>query len=214
MKAKVLTAIGGGALTPSGTASANPQPDAFYVQWVSGNTAGSATSGAAASSSAKVAGEVGPFDQTESRYHPVYTALIRTGSDITNQRIWVALTNDPLSHTDAVGSSGARYIGVRFSTAAGDTDWQLASGDGTTGSATDTGVPVQANTFYLIQLNWSIDGQLDCQINNISCTPKTTNLDTGNPTMLGVECTTTALSGAQVQQSTAYISLRYDGNNF
>ena len=153
-----------------GTASASAQPDAFYVRWLSG------------AALKKVAGEVGPFDQTQSRYHPIYIALVRTGSSIAQQRIWVALSSAELSQTDGVGAIATRYIGVRFSTAAGDTTWKLASGDGTTGSVNDTAVLVQPNTFYLIQLNWSIDGQLSCQINNISCAAKTTNLDTGNAT--------------------------------
>lgn len=214
MSAKVLTAIGGEVLVPAGTASASPQPDAFYVQWLSKNGSGSSSSGAGASSTAGIAGEVGPFTQTESRYQPIYTALIRTGTSITNQRIWVALTSASLSKSDGVGSLSTRYIGVRFSTLAGDIDWQLASGDGTTGSAIDTGIPVQANTFYLIQLNWATNGQLDCQINGISCTAKTTNLDTGNPTELGVDCATTTLISTPVAHSIAYISLLYDGNDF
>jgi hypothetical protein len=202
MKAKVLTAIGGEALTPVGTASASPQSDAFYVRWASGAAAN------------KTAGEVGPFTQTQSRYNPIYTALIRTGTSIANERIWVALSSADLSQTDGVGATTVRYIGLRFSTSAGDTDWQIASGDGTTGSVIDSGVAVQPGTYYLIQLNWSIGGQLDCQINGVSCAVKTTNLDTGNPTDLGVDCVTTTLSAVPAVQSTSYISLQYNGNDF
>jgi hypothetical protein len=202
MKAKVLTAIGGEALTSVGAASASPQPDAFYVRWLSSATAN------------KTAGEVGPFTQTQSRYNPIYTALIRTGSNIASQRIWVALSSADLSQTDGAGATAIRYIGVRFSTSAGDTDWQLASGDGATGSVEDTGVAVQPGTAYLIQLNWSISGQLDCQINGVSCAAKTTNLDTGNPTDLGVDCVTTNLGSTAAAQIISYISLLYNGNDF
>jgi hypothetical protein len=202
MSAKTLTAIGGEALTGNGAATASPQPDAFYVQWQSVATA------------KKVAGELGPLTQTQSRYNPIYTALIRTGSSITQQRIWVALTSANLSQSDGAGSISTRYIGVRFSTSAGDTDWQLASGDGSTGSVQDTGVAVQPNTAYLIVLNWATGGELDCQINNVSCAAKTTNLDTGNPTNLGVECTTTTLAGVAVYDCISYVSLLYNGNNF
>jgi hypothetical protein len=203
MQAKALTAIGGEALNSVGSPGASPQSDAFYVQWL-------ATGGAK-----KTAGEVGPFTQTQSRYHPVYTALVRTGSSITQQRIWVALSSADLSQTDGVGTPMAtRYIGLRFSTAAGDTDWQLASSDGITGSAIDSGIAVQPNTVYLIQLNWATDGQVTCLINGISCATKTTNLDTGNPTDLGVDCVVTALTATAKQFSTAYITLLYDGNDF
>jgi hypothetical protein len=203
MQAKGLTAIGGEALGPVGTASASPQSDAFYVQW---NTAAGAK---------KTAGEVGPFTQTQSRYHPVYTALVRTGTSIAQQRIWVALSSGDLSQSDGVGTPMAtRFIGLRYSTAAGDTDWQLVTSDGITGSAIDTGIPVQAGTVYLIQLNWATDGQVTCLINGISCATKTTNLDTGNPTDLGVDCVITSLSASAKYFRTSYITLLYDGNDF
>ena len=202
MHAKALTAVAGEELLPTGSTSASPQPDAFYVQWLSSGTKN------------KFGGEIGPFDQTESRYHPIFTALVRTGSSIANQRIWVALSSGDLSQTDGVGSLATRYVGLRFSTSAGDVDWQLASGDGTTGSVIDTGITVQPNTSYLIQLNWSVDGQLDCLINNISCAAKTTNLDTGNPTNLGVDCVTTNLGTTSVSEKISYLNLLYDGNNF
>jgi hypothetical protein len=203
MQAKGLTGIGGEALNPVGTPSASPQSDAFYVQW---NTAAGAK---------KTAGEVGPFTQTQSRYHPVYTALVRTGTSIAQQRIWVALSSGDLSQSDGVGTPMAtRFIGLRYSTAAGDTDWQLVTSDGITGSAIDTGIPVQAGTVYLIQLNWATDGQVTCLINGISCATKTTNLDTGNPTDLGVDCVITSLSAAAKYFRTSYITLLYDGNDF
>jgi len=202
MHATSLTAIGGGALTPAGTASSNPQSDACYVRWLTPATA------------KKTAGEVGPFDQTQSRYHPIYTALIRTGTSIAHQRIWVALSSADLSGTDGAGATAIRYIGVRFSTSAGDADWQLASGDGTAGSVQDTGVAVQPSTAYLIQLNWSVDGELDCVINGITCAAKFTNLDTGNATNLGVDCVTTTLAATPAAESISYISLLYDGNDF
>jgi hypothetical protein len=203
MQAKVLSAIGGEALGPVGTPTASPQSDAFYVQWL------------ASGGARKTAGEVGPFTQTQSRYHPVYTALVRTGSSITQQRIWVALSSADLSQSDGVGTPMAtRYIGLRFSTAAGDTDWQLATSDGITGSAIDSGIAVQPNTVYLIQINWATDGQVTCLINGISCATKTTNLDTGNPTNLGIDCVITSLTATAKQFKTAYITLLYDGNDF
>lgn len=201
MRAKILTASGGDTLAPVGTASSSPQPDAFYVQWLSGAAA------------KRTAGEVGPFDQTQSRYNPIFSALIRTGSSITQQRIWVAISSADLSQTDGVGAVATRYVGVRFSTSAGDIDWQLASGDGTTGSVQDTGIAVQPNTAYLIQLTWT-GGQLDCQINGVVCATKTTNLDTGDSTDLGVDCVTTTLAAAPAVQLISYLNLLYNGNDF
>jgi hypothetical protein len=204
MGAKALTAIGGETLDPAGTPYASPEPDAFYVKWLSVKSDGLLAK----------TGEIGPFDQTQSRYHPIITTLIRTGTSLAGQRIWVALSSADLSASDGVGALAIRYIGLRFSTQARDTDWQLGSGDGKTGTVNDTGVAVQPNTAYLIQLNWSVDGQLSCLINNISCAAKTTNLDTGNATDLGVDCVTSNLGSTTVSESIAYIGLRYDGNNF
>jgi hypothetical protein len=202
MTSTALTAIGGATLTPVGTASASPQSDAFYVQWLSG------------ASATKTAGEVGPFTQTQGRYRPIFTALIRTGASISKQRIWIALSSADLSQTDGVGSLATRYIGLRYSTSAGDTDWQLASGDGTAASVDDTGIAVQPNTYYLIQLNWSVDGQLSCLINNVSCAAKTTHLDIGGTTDLGVDCVATPLGTVAVSEMISYINLLYNGNNF
>jgi hypothetical protein len=185
-----------------GTASGSPQADAYYVQW---------TSGAAANASA---GIEGPFTQSQARYHPILSALIRTGTTISSQRIWVALASADLSQSDGVGAVATKYIGLRYSTSAGDLDWQLASGDGTSGSVNDTGIVVKPNTAYLIQLNWSVDGQLTCLINNVSSAAKTTQLDTGGVANLGIDCVSTALNTVPAVQSTAYISLQYDGNNF
>jgi hypothetical protein len=200
MHAKALTAIGGEALSPMGTASASPQPDAFYVQWLAG--------------AKKTAGEMGPFDQTQSRYEPILTVLITTGSNISQERAWIALTSADLSQTDGTGSLATRYIGLRYSTAAGDTDWELASGDGTTGSVIDTGIAVQPNTSYLVELDWSGGTQLVCLINGIACATKTTNLDIGNATDLGIECATTSLGTLPTVQDIAYIGLIYNGNDF
>ena len=203
MHATSLTAVAGTNLSPSGTASGNAQPDAYYIQLKS------------AGGAKKYAGEIGPFYQTQSRYHPILTALIRTGSSsIATQRIWVAISAADLSQTDGVNNIATPYVGLRYSTAAGDTDWMLASGDGTSGSVQDTGIPVQPDTAYLMQINWSVDGQLTCLINNISCATKTTNLYSGAPVNMGVDCVTTTLGSPSVFQNTAYISLKYDGNNF
>jgi hypothetical protein len=202
MTATTLTAQGGGTLTPVGIASGTAQADGYFVQWVSG---------AAANASA---GLVGPFTQTEARYHPILTALIRTGTTISSQRIWVALASEDLSQSDGIGAVATKYIGLRYSTSAGDLDWQLASGDGNSGSVNDTGIVVKPNTAYLIQLNWSVDGQLTCLINNVSSAAKTTQLNTGGVANLGVDCVSTTLNAVPAVQSTAYIGLRYDGNNF
>jgi len=196
-----LTAFGGGPLTHLGTHTASRQGDAYYVQFTTGASAHS------------IAGVRGLYTQTEPAFRPAMTALIRTGATLSQQRIWVALTSADLALTDGTSGLATEYVGVRFSTAAGDATWQVASGDGATGSVSDTGVTVQPNTAYLIQLDWSVGGQLTCTINGTAVT-KTTNLDSLGSSDLGVEAEVTALATSKAGLLVSYMHLDYAGNDF
>jgi len=202
LRAKTLVPFGGGEpVIQLGTRSPSPQEDAFYVDYATTHAPNIA------------AGVCGPFTQTLGRYHPVLTALIRTDATLNDQRIWVAMTPSDLALTDGTGPLTTRYVGVRYSATAGDKTWKLASGDGITGSAIDTGVPVAANVSYLIQLDWSVNGQLTCTINGTNVT-KTDNLDTDKKSSLGIESEVTALADLSHQHLISYLRLNYAGNNF
>jgi len=104
-------------------------------------------------------------------------------------------------------------MGLRYSTNASDTKWQCASGDGTTSSATDTGVTVTAGHYYDIILDLSTSGTLVCSVTDnggaYTTVTKTTNLPTG-ATNLGLEETITALAGSAARNiSVAYTYLEY-----
>jgi len=202
MNARYLTPIGGEPLGYVGGLTGTALQDAYYTECVS------------AVGQKSFSGIDGLFIQTQARYHPVMTALVRTGTSIASQRMWVALSSANLSETDGVGAITTRYIGLRYSTSAGDTDWMIASGDGTTGSAIDSGVPVSPSTPYLIQLNWSVDGQLSVLINNVVTGTKTTNLDTGGTTNLGIDLVGTTFQHTPIIVYVAHINLVYDGNDF
>ena len=164
----VLTATNVLTPTSNGTASSSPDSDSNYVQY-----------GTAASTGA-LAGVIQPFSQTQGRYRPKLTTLLRTDTAITNQRIWVALSSADLSATDATGAFATQYVGVRYSTSAGDTTWKCGSGDGANASLVDTGVTVSASTAYQITVDWSVDGTLNCSVatngGTAATTAKTTNL--------------------------------------
>lgn len=201
MTATAVTAVGGNALTVNGTPAASAQTDAYYITWASAATANS------------VAGLTQGFNQTQGRYRPVLKTLIRTDTTIDNRRIWVALTSASLSTSDGIGALATRYVGVRYSSVAGDVNWQCASGDGTTGSVVDTGVAVNASSTYLITVDWSVNGTLTCTINGVATT-KTTELDTTQTANLGIQNSLTTLTALARSHRIAYVRLKYNGNEF
>jgi hypothetical protein len=192
--ATVFTSVGCAAFVVTGTAAASAQTDSYYVQHTSAATINT------------LAGVTQTFIQTQGRYRPKLTALIRTDTTIDNRRIWVALTPVALTTTDGVGALTTRYVGVRYSTSAGDTQWQCASGDGTTGSVVTTGVTVAASTAYKITVDWSVNGTLTCTVNGTSVN-KTTNLDTTQTAALGFHSALTTLTAAARVHRTAFIHL-------
>jgi len=101
-----------------------------------------------------VAGFNSPTAQPDWPAHlPNLTALIRTGSDITDTRLFIGFTSANLSgNTD--DQSLKRVVGVRYSTAAGDSSWTPITCDGNgvqlLGSAIGS---IAASTVYTITVN-------------------------------------------------------------
>ncbi|MGA3171480.1 MAG: choice-of-anchor Q domain-containing protein [Chthoniobacteraceae bacterium] len=209
LSAKTLIPYGGGvSLATTGATSASPQSDAFYVSY------------ATAAKLNATAGVRGPYTQTEGRYGPSLTALIRTDGTASNERYWIALT--PSAITADVATSGTtpvavstatRFVGVRYSTSAGDTDWTVVSADGTAASTMDTGVPALPDTAYTIQLDWSVAGQITFTVNGTSVV-KTTNLDSVGSSPLGIQANVTSLAAAPHRISISYLRASYSGNDF
>jgi hypothetical protein len=148
----------------------------------------------------------------QGQLNPILKTTIQTYTTIASQRIWIALTSASLSTTDAVGASTIKFVGVRYSTSAGDTNFQCVSGNGTTASAIDTGVAVTANTSYTIELDWSSPSTLICKINN-QATTKTTNLESPATTNLGIHTSITNLGTSIVGLGVAYIKLLFNGSD-
>ncbi len=197
--ATTLTAVGGVALTITGTATAVTNADGYFVQHASAATANS------------VGGYTQTFTQVQGRFRPKLVTRIRTEASIASRRHWVAITSAALSTSDGTGALATRYVGVRYSTAAGDTEWQCASGDGTTGSVLTTGVTVAVSTLYEITVDWSVNGTLTCTVNGTSVA-KTTNLDTTQTANLGLQISGTTLIASAINHLTSFIGLQYIGN--
>ncbi|MEK6833966.1 MAG: hypothetical protein AABY31_00590 [Thermoproteota archaeon] len=192
--ATVFTSVGCAAFTITGTPAASAQTDSYYISHQSAATINT------------LAGVTQTFIQTQGRYRPKLTALIRTDGNIDNRRIWVALTPVALTLTNGVGALTTRYVGVRYSTSAGDTAWQCGSSDGTTGSVITTGVTVAPSTRYHITVDWSVNGTLTCTVNGISVN-KTTNLDATQTVQLGFHVALTTLTATARIMRTAFIHL-------
>lgn len=194
--ATVFTSVGCAAFVVTGTPAASAQTDSYYIAHPSAATI---NTGAGISQTAI---------QTQGQYRPKLTALIRTDSTIDNRRIWVALeaVSGGLLTSDGVGAFTTRYVGVRYSTSAADTQWQCASGDGTTGSVVSTGVTVAASTAYKITVDWSVNGTLTCTVNGTSVN-KTTNLDTTQTANLAMRSSLTTLTALARTMRNAFILL-------
>jgi len=85
-------------------------------------------------------------------HKPVWRTVVKTYSDISSTRLWVAYTdNVGILGNDTTGAN--TYAGIRYSTAAGDTTWKLVlrSGGGAV-TVVDTGVTVAVDTVYDITL--------------------------------------------------------------
>jgi hypothetical protein len=200
INATAFTSVNMVAPTVNGTGAASPQAEDDYVQWTSTTT------------TASVAGLTQGFTQTEARYTPRLATRIRTDTTIANRRIWVALSSAALTKSDGTGTLTTIYYGVRYSTSAGDTTWQCASGDGTTGSVVNTGVTVTTSTYYDIVIDASTPGQLTCMIatngGNYVSTVKTTNIPAStSATALGITDAATTLAAAAVVHRSAYVYL-------
>jgi hypothetical protein len=185
--------------TVNGTAAASAQAEDYYVQYTSANAGGN------------IAGLTGPLTQTEPRYTTRLATRIRTDSVVTNRRIWVALNSAALTGSDeAAGASAVIFVGLRYSTNAGDTTWQCGSGDGTTISYVNTGVTVATSTYYDIVIDGSVLGQIDCEIatngGSYVNTLKATNIPTST-TALGITNAATNIANGTIIHRISYVYL-------
>ncbi len=138
VRAAAATTIGEGVTaniggTPSGQVSANDATNTF-MQLTAAATAANYNDGG------------GGFPRPA--YNPVYESIIKTGSDITNQILWIGLQNGVTNGNTMANSA----INFRFSTTAPDTGWVPVMNNGgtqTEGTAIGT---VQASTAYKLRI--------------------------------------------------------------
>lgn len=151
-----LVPVAAPAPTVQGTASSSSDSDGDWITLTSGATAGNA------------GGFSGDSGQTRYRLNPVFDTVIKT-NNITNVRIWIGLFTTAPGNVDAYNNGS---IGFRFSTVAGDVNWQGVIYGSSTLTLYDTGVPVLANTKYKLGTREYEDGMY-FTVNDVPVAPFT-----------------------------------------
>jgi hypothetical protein len=84
-------------------------------------------------------------------------AKVSTHTDISSSRIWSVWTETSAPGATFYGTATpvTGYFGFRYDTSASDTTWKLVVGKTSTGAQTvvDTGITVQTNTLYELQVD-------------------------------------------------------------
>lgn len=131
------------------------------------------------------------FSQTQLRFRPLWKATIKTGSPLTNIRMWFGLFSATPATADdpAINGMGFRYATVVDGTAF----WRCWSNDGAGGGlVTVTTVPIVADTTYILSLMVSESGaQVLFFINDILVATHAANLPVATTNLGHVERVTT-----------------------
>jgi len=121
---------------------------------------------------------------------PVMRVRFKTGSDITNQKLWIGFSSIDIAASD---NPAASLMAIRYSTGVSDTTFKCCVKNGTTMTTYDSGVTVAANTVYDMVIDASIGTEIAFYIQSSFITSITTNLP-ANTTPLGVVCKGTNLT--------------------
>lgn len=121
---------------------------------------------------------------------PVMRVRFKTGSDLTNQRIWVGFCSSDISNSD---NPAASLMAIRYSTSASDTTFKCCVKDGTNMTTVDSGVTVTADTVYDMVIDASAGSEIEFYIESAVVSNITTNIP-ASTTPLGVVCKGTNLT--------------------
>jgi hypothetical protein len=98
---------------------------------------------------------------------------MKMSADISSQRVWFGLfSGDPMASDLPV----LHIAAFRYSTAAGDVNWQAVTGGGAA-AVTDTGIAVVADTIYVLKMQVNIT-TVFFYINDVLVATRTTSLPT------------------------------------
>ncbi|MBI3320356.1 MAG: hypothetical protein HYZ89_07220 [Candidatus Omnitrophica bacterium] len=160
--ATTYTSVGVSSITNTGTQT---NSNDSKTTWTNHRASASAGSSGSVRSTA--------FTLVRRAHDPLFIAHVRTGADITNLRIWVGLMSTTTSNSDTLNGQGFAF---RYSSAVGP-NWFAVTRDGTTQTATDTGLAVAASTDYLLRFDVnSAAGTVKFTVNGGNSTTLSTNL--------------------------------------
>jgi hypothetical protein len=163
--ATTLTSLGYGAGGTAGVPAAAPGATDTYVSYTTTTALGS------------TAGWNGANGEIQTGFEPDTTFVLRTGpvaADIAGIRLWVGFAS--AAPTAADDPAGLHIFAFRYSTGAGDTNWQATTKDGTTLGITNTGVAVAANTRYVMRIDARNPASILFYIAGVLVATRTTNL--------------------------------------
>jgi hypothetical protein len=142
--------------------------------------------------------------QRRCKAHFYYT--FKTDTNLTNCRIWLEAATSYIGNVDL--PTAVPGLGIRFSSVAGDLNWQLVAIDDFSGiTVSGSKTPVVAETRWEMEIDTSVDDQVSYYINNLFVGVVTTNLPsvgdslvqsaTVNPTTASARAILLARFGAQ-----------------
>jgi hypothetical protein len=125
---------------------------------------------------------------------PFWTSLFAAGST-SSIRVWHAFTTaTSIANSDTPSSSlSLPTIGFRYSTSAGDSHWQLYTGNGATETVTDTGVAPDTNV-HCFQIDCTTSGTVRGYIDGLLVATNTTNLPSSTTSLSGGIFVTTLIN--------------------
>lgn len=92
------------------------------------------------------------FNLIRPSHDPTLEWIIKTGSDISNIRLWIGLVDAEITNVDTL-AAGREFIGFRFSTGVPDVGWQPVLNDGTTQNAAAAEIgTVAVDTVYKLRI--------------------------------------------------------------
>jgi hypothetical protein len=164
-----ITHIAGGTVTSSASTATEPWMANYATAATTSSTAGFGTNG-------------NPVIRTGRNVY--FSALVKL-QESTQMRVWIGLTDRAFSTimgNDTIGGSGSAAF--RFSTIAGDTNWQCWTNDGVTTGLTDTGIAFNTDIHLfeiimddvLAEVRFYIDGVLAATRTGASIPPSGLNL--------------------------------------
>lgn len=174
-----LEGFGFGTLTVSGTPTNNfgdggSQAPGSLVRFASG------------ASSGNLGGVISPFTLTSSDCDPYFRIVFKTYANVSTCRFWIGLSSAAIGNTDTPNSGGTSFMGIRYSTVAGDSFWTFVTADGVGNTIVTTAstTPIDTDTTYelILSCDNSFSGIVSCYFRDFAnSTYDFTNMNSSLP---------------------------------